>query len=114
MEAGGGDVWVLDVADAVQRRFTFDRSQENASPVWSPDGTRIVFRSRRGAGWALVEESADGAGAETTLAEFPHVVSPMSWSPDGTHAGGHDEPPGPATAGPMSRSSQSVRPGAPR
>jgi eukaryotic-like serine/threonine-protein kinase len=85
MEAGGGDVWMLDLADAVQRRVTFDRSQENASPVWSPDGTRIVFRSRRGAGWALAEKSADGAGAETTLAEFPHIVSPMSWSPDGTH-----------------------------
>jgi len=85
MEAGGGDVWTLDLADAAQRRFTFDRPQENASPVWSPDGTRIVFHSRRGTGWALVEKSADGAGAETTLAEFPHVVSPMSWSPDGSH-----------------------------
>jgi Tol biopolymer transport system component len=86
MEAdGGGDVWMLDLADAVQRRFTFERSQENASPVWSPDGRRLVYRVRREAKWALVEKPANGAGGETTLAEFPHVVSPMSWSPDGTH-----------------------------
>lgn len=85
MEPGGGDVWMLQLADNVQRRFTFERAQENASPVWSPDGRRLVYRSRRGATWALVEKPADGAGEETTLVEFPHVVSPMSWSPDGRH-----------------------------
>jgi Tol biopolymer transport system component len=86
MEAdGGGDVWMLDLSDAVQRWFTFERSQENASPVWSPDGRRLVYRARREAKWAMVEKAADGTGGETTLAEFPHVVSPMSWSPDGMH-----------------------------
>lgn len=85
MASNGGDVWILDRRDHVQRRFTFDPTQESASPVWSPDGRRIVFRARRGTNWVLVEKSADGAGIETVLAEFPHPVSPMSWSPDGVH-----------------------------
>jgi eukaryotic-like serine/threonine-protein kinase len=82
---GGGDLWLLNVADGVHRRFTFDRDQENASPVWSSDGQRLVFRSRRGSKWTLVERRADGVGPETLLAEFPDPASPMSWSPDGTH-----------------------------
>jgi Tol biopolymer transport system component len=71
--------------EAVSRLGAGGMGEVYPSPVWSPDGGRIVFRARRGTNWALVEKRADGAGEETSLAEFPYPVSPMSWSPDGTH-----------------------------
>ena len=40
-EGAGGDVWLIDPARG-PARFTFDASQENSAPVWSPDGTRIA------------------------------------------------------------------------
>src|SRR5262249_6485751 len=38
------DVWVLEPARHITRRFTFDPGVDLA-PVWSPDGARIVFSS---------------------------------------------------------------------
>ena len=39
---GNTDLWLLDGART--SRFTFDAAADRF-PVWSPDGTRIVFRS---------------------------------------------------------------------
>ncbi len=38
------DVWLLDLARGVPTRFTFDPAAETAA-VWSPDGSKVVFRS---------------------------------------------------------------------
>jgi Tol biopolymer transport system component len=43
---GNEDIWLLDGART--SRFTFDAAQDDFL-LWSPDGTRIVFRSNRGA-----------------------------------------------------------------
>ena len=40
------DIWILDLTRRTQSRFTFDPA-EDASPVWSPDDSRIVFLSSR-------------------------------------------------------------------
>ncbi|HEX7779914.1 MAG TPA: protein kinase, partial [Vicinamibacterales bacterium] len=42
----GGDVWVLE-PNGTETRITFDATQENSSPIWSPDGSRITYASRR-------------------------------------------------------------------
>src|SRR5205814_1947417 len=39
----GGDIWITDTTRGTTSRLTFDASQDNSSPVWSPDGSEIVF-----------------------------------------------------------------------
>jgi eukaryotic-like serine/threonine-protein kinase len=81
-DGNGGDIWVVDSANAQMRRLTFDASQENSSPVWSPDGTRIAFASLRGGKWGIYQKLASGTGNEELLTESELQKMPMSWSPD--------------------------------
>jgi eukaryotic-like serine/threonine-protein kinase len=43
------DIWVIDLEKQLDTRLTLDPSID-ALPVWSPDGTRIVFNSNRNRG----------------------------------------------------------------
>ena len=86
------DIWLFDVARGLRTRFTFDPADEQSS-VWSPDGSRIVFNSRRKGHFDLYQKASSGAGAEEVLLEDTLEKSPLSWSPDGrfilyTAAGG--------------------------
>ena len=83
-ESIGGDIWKFEAARReTMSRFTFDATQDNSSPLWSPDGTRIAFGSLRKGKWGIYQKSANGTGSEELLVEsnFPEV--PSSWSPDG-------------------------------
>jgi Tol biopolymer transport system component len=66
----------------VASRFTFDVAIENA-PVWSPDGSRIAFRSNRKGVNDLFEKPASGAVDEQPLLVTPQAKSPLDWSRDG-------------------------------
>ena len=43
---GNIDVWLIEVSRGLASRFTFDAAIDN-SPLWSPDGRQVVFRSSR-------------------------------------------------------------------
>ncbi len=43
---GNDDIWLIETARGVLRRFTFDAAIDSA-PVWSADGKRIAFESAR-------------------------------------------------------------------
>ena len=43
---GNVDVWLLELGRGVLSRFTSDAA-DDMFPIWSPDGTRIVFSSNR-------------------------------------------------------------------
>ena len=80
------DVWTIDVARGIRTRLTFDPADDE-SPKWSPDGTRIVFSSRRGGGRLnLYQKASSGAGSdELLLGGGADDKAGVSWSPDGRH-----------------------------
>ena len=72
------DIWLRDLGHGSDQRFTSDRS-ENNTPVWSPKGDRIVFRSTRGSGQQqLYQQSASGTGQADALTKSPGVNSPAN------------------------------------
>lgn len=81
----GGDIWLLDTKGQMTR-FTTDGTgtQENSSPIFSPDGSRIVFASLRNGKWGLYLKGV-GGGREELLYESGSRKMPMAWSPDGQY-----------------------------
>ena len=82
-DVGGGDIWVLDLERGTRERFTFDASQDNSSPVWARDGSRIAFSSRRAGAWGLYQKPSSGTGSEELLFQSNTPKAPLSYSPDG-------------------------------
>ncbi len=79
----GGDIWLMELSRGTTSRLTFDASQHNSSPIWSPDGNQMVFGSLRGGKWGLYRKPSNNAVSDERLIESDVQVLPMSWSPDG-------------------------------
>ncbi len=77
-----GDLWLLEFARGVSTRFTFAPGISD-NPVWSPDGSQIVFRSNRGGKYDLYRKAANGAGEDELLLKTDQDKTPDSWSRDG-------------------------------
>ena len=74
------DIWLLEVEQGTASRFTFDPTDDRY-PVWSPDGSRIVFDSLREGLPSLYQRVSSGTGNEELLLQSGG--SPRDWSPDG-------------------------------
>jgi len=74
------DIWVFDIGSGRRTRLTFDGQSQY--PVWSPDGSRIVFARRGG---KLFRKNADGTGDEEPLPAAGQDPIPTSWSRDGRY-----------------------------
>ena len=89
-----GDVWILDLSRGTEQRFTFDSALDYA-PLWSPDGSRIVFGSQRdGRPGDLYEKAATGTGQAQLLLESDYFKVFSGWSTDGefvSYLEGHPE-----------------------
>jgi eukaryotic-like serine/threonine-protein kinase len=81
---GNADLWVYDLARETKTRLTFAPTVER-SPVWSPDGTDIVFASNRQMKLHLYEKAADGTGTTHPLLVDGAAEIPDSWSTDGRY-----------------------------
>jgi hypothetical protein len=77
---GNRDLWLLTGARA--SRFTFDAADDRF-PVWSPDGTRIVFRSNRESLGDLYQKLTSGVIAEDRFVTSDQLKAASSWSRDG-------------------------------
>ena len=80
---GNFDIWLLEMGRGVLNRFTTDAADEIA-PIWSPDGTHIVFSSsRKGRGMNLYRKAATGVGSEELILDAGWPMFATDWSPDG-------------------------------
>jgi eukaryotic-like serine/threonine-protein kinase len=80
---GAFDLWLCDVSGDKAERFTFDPASDS-SPVWSPDGSRIVWSSTRDGGIQnLYQKTVSGAGEEMVLWKSDYPKLPTDWSRDG-------------------------------
>jgi len=79
---GNVDIWLLDTRRSLLTRFTDDVGID-IFPVWSRDGSRIVFSSDRNGKPGLYEKSTTGADTEELLLPGPESgnVVPSDWSP---------------------------------
>nr|QIQ10688.1 Protein TolB [uncultured bacterium] len=76
------DLWLLDLVRGVPTRFT-THPMNDASPVWAPDGARLVFRSNREGYTQLYERRSAGTDAERTVLNTGISLIPTDWSADG-------------------------------
>ncbi len=78
------EIYVMNANGTNQRRLTNSGVTEQ-NPVWSPDGTRILFEAPPSGTnnrdiWVM---NADGTG-KTNLTNNPAIDGDPAWSPDGT------------------------------
>ena len=78
------DIWIWDLARHTLTPLNRDPAQD-LSPLWTPDGRRIIWTSTRGGGNPnLYEQAADGTGAPERLTTVPGNQFPTSISQDGS------------------------------
>jgi Tol biopolymer transport system component len=76
------DLWLLDVERGQLTRLTSSAAVDNR-PVWSPDGQRVAFQTRRD-GEEHIYVTTVGRGSEVPLVgRVQQSQSPNDWSADG-------------------------------
>jgi len=79
----GFDIWIHDLKRGTRSRLTFGTAS-NLRPIWSPDGTHIIFASNRGGNWDIYSQPADGSSPPDVLLSAPYDQYPNSILADGT------------------------------
>jgi Tol biopolymer transport system component len=89
-EDSNRDITVIDLERNISSRLTFDAAVDRA-PVFTSDGSRIIFSSGRAGsnnlGYNLFQRAADGSGADQLLFSGDHgeLVFPEDVSSDGRY-----------------------------
>jgi Tol biopolymer transport system component len=71
------DVWIYDLLRAAPSRLTFEAN--GSSPVWSPDGNRVVFSADTQRSPNLFVVNANGSGKPERLTTSDYSQIPSSW-----------------------------------
>jgi len=83
IEGPSHDFYLYDFARRVLTKMTLDGLSH--APVWSPDGSRIGFRSWKLGGMTMWSMPADRSAPEERLLNSKGMQSVVSWSPDGNY-----------------------------
>jgi Tol biopolymer transport system component len=77
-------MWITDLEHSTDSRLTTDPSV-NQIPIWSSDGTKIVFASNRGGVGTgdLYQRASNGTGKDELLLQSKELKVPWDWSRDG-------------------------------
>ena len=81
---GQEDLWVVNRDGTGLRQLTNDAARDRR-PLWSADGTRLMFYSDRSGRYQVWTIAADGGGL-MQVTDYPRLVIQPVWSPDGTRA----------------------------
>jgi serine/threonine-protein kinase len=76
------DIHVLDIARGSLTRFTYEGGDEQ-TPVWTPDGSRMAYRSQHGDRQAMYWKTTEGPGTPKEILASKNAQRPSSFSPDG-------------------------------
>jgi Tol biopolymer transport system component len=79
---GGDDIWVLDLVRGTQTKLSLS-SDEDETPVWSPDGEWVAWSTNRDGQRVIVRKRADGSGPEEVLWSGPDHTHVSMYTPDG-------------------------------
>ena len=82
-EEGNERVWTFDFARPILTALT--QSGSSQSPVWTPDGLRVIYRATRMGFRNIAWKAADGSGEEQPLTTNNNMQTPVSVSPDGKY-----------------------------
>jgi Tol biopolymer transport system component len=63
----GSGIWIHDLTRATQSRLTFGSAGYDSTPLWTPDGKRIIFSSDRNGQIDLYWKPSNGTGKEDLL-----------------------------------------------
>jgi serine/threonine protein kinase len=75
------DIWLYDLATGTPTRFTFDAKQA-ASPLWTRDGSRVIFQNAQMGGY-IYSKLSSGGGASDVVEHCTGMVAPTDITPDG-------------------------------
>ncbi len=81
-ESQNTDIWTYDLQTQSAKRLTFDPAIDSL-PIWSPDGSRMIFASNRGVTFNLYLKDTNGAQEEKLIPQDGPDRFPTDWSPDG-------------------------------
>jgi len=86
LSSGGGGFWEVHPDGTADRLYEPLQGIQDATPAWSPDGTRLaVSTNRQGAGgWDIDVMDADGTNRSKLIAWEKTDEGYAEWSPDGT------------------------------
>ena len=80
--SGHRDIWQMEIDRPAPQRVTFSASDET-NPLYSPDGSTIVFASDREGPTQLFQKPSNGIGSEKLLVKTDGGSIPIDWSADG-------------------------------
>ncbi len=83
-EKGIPNIWLIELTHGIPSRLRFDPASD-AAPIWSPDGSRIVFTSNREGVSNLYQKPSSGAGNDEILLKSNNTKLANDWSPDGRY-----------------------------